>query len=59
MVKLDLQGMANYCSPEVVEKIVDWLTDFEMFISSQSLNFFLFHLLSSVVTIRTDLLSIS
>lgn len=47
-VKLDLQDMANYCSPKI-EQIGDWLTDLGVLISFQSLNFFLLHLLSSLV----------
>lgn len=51
--------MANYHSPKIVEKIGDWLTDWGILVSSQSLNFILPHLLSGVVIIRTDHLNIS
>ena len=31
-VKLELQGVANDCNPNIVENIVDWLTDFKFFL---------------------------
>lgn len=37
--KVDPQGMANYYSPKVAEKIRDWLTDLGILISSQFLTF--------------------